>query len=421
MKYSPLIPAPPEFPKKQVSFSIAAMLLALTASTFFTWRMEAQIKEIMTAQIEVLTGTERLQHFGSVLELSIKAVVATGDEQAVMRYRATQPQLRATLSELRRVVELQEDRFTLAEVDKADATLVAMEMQAIDLANKGALDEARAVIDSTQYNNLVAVYFGGLEVIESRAETFVEATDEKLNWYLTAILALSFATFAIVVFGWIALLRPARRWGEQIEEARQEAEYANREFAESQVELQLANARLFEQARVDHLTKLHTRLKLKEDAEKLWPRVERYGERYCALICDIDNFKQYNDTYGHIAGDRVLKEVAKALASQTRDEDHIYRFGGEEFVIILPNCGIEKGEASAERYRRVIEELGIPHTGSTAGIVTISIGVASLDCTLALTLEGWIAEADAALYEAKRSGRNRVSAGAALASENARS
>ncbi len=186
---------------KQVSFAIVAMLMALTASTFFTWRMEAQIKEVMTAQIEVLTGIERLQHFGSVLELSIRAVVATGDEQAATRYRATQPQLRATLNDLRKEIELKEDQFTLAEVDSADAALVAMELQAIDLAQEGALNEARAVIDSNQYNNLLAVYFDGLKVIESRAEAFVEATNKKLDWYLTAILALSFATFAIVVFG----------------------------------------------------------------------------------------------------------------------------------------------------------------------------------------------------------------------------
>lgn len=217
----------------------------------------------------------------------------------------------------------------------------------------------------------------------------------------------------------MALLRPARRWGEQIDEARQEAEDANRELAESQVELQLANARLFEQARVDHLTNLHTRLKLKEDAEELWPRVEQYGQRYCALMCDIDRFKQYNDRYGHIEGDHVLMAVAEALTSQSRGEDQIYRFGGEEFVIILSDCDIEEGKSSAEHYRRAIEELGVPHAGSTAGIVTISIGVATLEPGHAMTLEGWIAEADSALYDAKRAGRNRVAGGVAMLSKQA--
>lgn len=411
--------APAEFPRKRVGFSIAAMLLALAASTFLTWRMEAQFKEVMTAQIEVLTGVERLRHFGSVLELSIRAVIADGDEHAAARYRSTQPQLRATLNELRKDVELPKDQSMLADIAKADSALVALELRAIDLAQEGALDEARAVIDSDQYNDALAVYYGGLEVIKSRADTFVEATDEKLNWYFTANLALSFATFAVVVFGWMAVLRPARRWGEQIDEARQEAEHANGELAESQAELRLANVRLFEQARVDHLTNLHTRLKLKEDAEKLWPQVERYGERYCALMCDIDNFKEFNDTYGHIEGDRVLKEVAGALKSQCRSKDRIYRFGGEEFLIILSDCDPERGKASAERYRRAIEELSVSHSGSTSGIVTISIGMAPLNLSSGQTLEGWLEKADVALYDAKRSGRNRVAVDAAMSLESA--
>jgi two-component system chemotaxis response regulator CheY len=188
----------------------------------------------------------------------------------------------------------------------------------------------------------------------------------------------------------------------------------HRKLALQKGELQRLNATLFEQARIDPLTKLHSRLRFNEDLEQLWPRVERYGERYCAIMCDIDNFKQYNDTYGHLAGDEVLKRVADALIGVCRGGDRIYRFGGEEFVIVLSGCTLEGGIKSAERYRSSIESLEIPHSGSAFGIVTASLGVASLRAGTGATVEGWIGEADTALYEAKRAGRNQVAARAEL-------
>jgi two-component system chemotaxis response regulator CheY len=188
----------------------------------------------------------------------------------------------------------------------------------------------------------------------------------------------------------------------------------HRKLAQQKEELQRLNAALFEQARIDPLTKLHSRLRFNEDLEQLWPRVERYHERYCAIMCDIDNFKQYNDVYGHLAGDEVLKRVAEALLSVCRGGDRIYRFGGEEFVIVLSGCTLEGGIKSAERYRSGIGGMNIPHGGSASGIVTASLGVASLRAGTGATVEGWIGEADAALYDAKRAGRNQVAARAEI-------
>jgi two-component system chemotaxis family response regulator WspR len=127
-------------------------------------------------------------------------------------------------------------------------------------------------------------------------------------------------------------------------------------------------------------------------------------------MCDIDNFKRYNDTYGHLAGDGVLRQVADALVAVCRGGDRIYRFGGEEFVIVLSGCTLEGGAKSAERYRSGIESMNISHSGSASGIITASLGVASLRAGAGATAESWIGEADAALYQAKRSGRNQVAA-----------
>ncbi len=124
------------FPVKTVGFAIAAMLFLLSASTVLTWRMGEQIRRVMASQIKVLTAAERLDHYGSVRELSIKAVVATGDEVAAQRYRKVQPQLRATLNELREAVELHENKAAAKKVDETDLALKAVEHEALQLAGR---------------------------------------------------------------------------------------------------------------------------------------------------------------------------------------------------------------------------------------------------------------------------------------------
>jgi diguanylate cyclase (GGDEF)-like protein len=283
-----------------------------------------------------------------------------------------------------------------------------MELEALELASEGELQEARQIISSPRYNLLLSNFEDGLANIERRAGAYVAATDEKLDWYLNANLALTIAGIGLIILGWFAILRPAKLWGHQLNEARNIAESATREVEEKQIELLSLNVQLFEQARRDPLTNLQTRLKLNEDLESLWQRTERYGERYCAVMCDIDHFKQYNDTYGHLAGDDVLRQVANALSSVCRGGDQLYRFGGEEFVIILSDCSIQRGTISADRYRDAVEALRVTHSGSPYGSVTVSLGVAALEPGEGATIQSWLTDADVALYEAKRAGRNRV-------------
>lgn len=130
-------------------------------------------------------------------------------------------------------------------------------------------------------------------------------------------------------------------------------------------------------------------------------------------MCDIDYFKQYNDCFGHLAGDRALRQVARTLQSNVRDGEQVYRFGGEEFVIVLEGCELEFARQRAEQLRREVEMLDITHSESALGRVTISMGVAELRTGSAKSIEEWLAEADNALYRAKEQGRNRVRALAA--------
>lgn len=179
-------------------------------------------------------------------------------------------------------------------------------------------------------------------------------------------------------------------------------------LAEQNAKLEELNSQLADQARTDPLTGLGNRLRLQEDLQVLSSRVERYGQTYCAVLCDIDFFKPYNDTYGHPAGDEVLRRVASVIASHCRIGDVAYRYGGEEFLLILPEQSLETGIELAKRLRRAVEELKIRHEAKEPpGVMTISAGVAALSENHH-TADDLLVEADNALYKAKEDGRNVV-------------
>ena len=163
--------------------------------------------------------------------------------------------------------------------------------------------------------------------------------------------------------------------------------------------------RLHEDARHDTLTGLGNRLRLAEDLEALCGRVERYGHSYCVALFDIDDFKGYNDAAGHLAGDAALRAVAGALRQQIRTGDAVYRYGGEEFLVLLPEQSLESAGLAAERLHTAVGELRLPHP--SGGVVTVSAGVAGLGEHT--TRPDHVFElADKALYRAKQNGRNRV-------------
>lgn len=183
----------------------------------------------------------------------------------------------------------------------------------------------------------------------------------------------------------------------------------HRRLAVQNEELERLNDRLFEQSREDPLTHLGNRLRLHEDIEALQARARRYGHTYSVALCDVDSFKAYNDHYGHLAGDEVLKSVAEAIAQQRRRGDTAYRYGGEEFLVVLPEQALEAAIAAANRLRKAVEELRIPHKANDPhGIVTVSAGVAAMSTGDSANVDELLKQADDALYAAKKEGRNRV-------------
>lgn len=169
------------------------------------------------------------------------------------------------------------------------------------------------------------------------------------------------------------------------------------------------NQKLSRLSVTDSLTNLANRRQFDAVFPMLWQ--DAANNRLCLglMILDIDHFKAYNDYYGHPQGDACLRQVSQAMRINSRDADLVGRFGGEEFVVLIVNTSPEAAVTAAERIRYSIGALQIPNRGVSAqSVITVSIGVAVLSPSQGLTLEDLLSQADNALYEAKRHGRNRT-------------
>ncbi|MEZ9873144.1 MULTISPECIES: sensor domain-containing diguanylate cyclase [Vibrio] len=176
-------------------------------------------------------------------------------------------------------------------------------------------------------------------------------------------------------------------------------------------ELVEANIKLKELSEIDPLTGLYNRRIYSAYLKKISALAMRSGEPLSLLIIDIDNFKNYNDNYGHAAGDTTLKIISSQLRKNVyRDSDLLVRYGGEEFVAVLPNTNLRDAKHVAERIRKNIQAEAMTHEYSTdAGVVTVSIGISTIKGKV-IDTDNLFLQADNSLYKAKTSGRNRCEA-----------
>ena len=168
--------------------------------------------------------------------------------------------------------------------------------------------------------------------------------------------------------------------------------------------------RLQRLSRVDGLTGVFNRRHFDDYVQQVWQRAQRGRDDVAIIMVDVDHFKDYNDHYGHLMGDHCLIQVALTMQDGLRRPgDFVARFGGEEFVAVLPNTNADVAAAAAERLRQAVERLALPHQASSTGrCVTVSVGVGHVRPTAKDKPADLVSLADQALYEAKRVGRNRV-------------
>ncbi len=183
---------------------------------------------------------------------------------------------------------------------------------------------------------------------------------------------------------------------------------AHREVEEANRRLQEANAALQRLSLHDSLTGLANRRLLDQVLDREWRCAFETGKPLSLLLIDIDHFKSYNDLYGHLSGDSSLRAVADILGAHWKAQDLVGRYGGEEFLVLLPGLHYEAALEQAELLRANVEALRIPHHGSDEGWLTVSVGAATRIPDGGSPVESLIAVADSALYRAKIAGRNLV-------------
>ncbi len=202
--------------------------------------------------------------------------------------------------------------------------------------------------------------------------------------------------------GWVIVARDIteRKWLEN------DLKYSNESLSNQLAEIEHLRAELAEQAIHDPLTNAYNRRYLSEFLEKEVARAQRERTSVTVVILDADNFKQFNDSYGHKCGDLILQAITKFLVDHSRRSDVVCRYGGEEFVILMPNMPLEIGYERAEAWRQSFSETPIPYEGIEL-FATFSAGVATFP-QHGQTGEALLQSADKALLQAKAAGKNRV-------------
>jgi diguanylate cyclase (GGDEF)-like protein len=182
------------------------------------------------------------------------------------------------------------------------------------------------------------------------------------------------------------------------------------QLADYRVKLERVNLELLGMSLTDALTGLGNRRRMDEDLARVHADAQRVGRPYSVALFDIDHFKLFNDHYGHLGGDEALRRVGQRLSEVLRQGESVYRYGGEEFLLLLPGCAAEGAAAAAERCRRAVEDAAIPHRArpTLPPFVTLSGAVASWTPAVEMSVPELLDQVDGALYEAKSAGRNCI-------------
>lgn len=395
---------------RSLYFAICVLVLSTGVGLYVDLKNHA----LQERHLAISTGLERMLRLNHQLNSMVTLSVL---EQNTLR-TASYDTVGAELSDTFRTVEKLTQQLNLSaemsDLRSEYTKLQVVEEQALRLMRQDRWQEARRLLFDDEYLLSKKIY-------EINSETVVGALTGELaanNARLEHIRSLSLAVWvgAIVLLLWIGTLFSRRLHAEATEQAhlREIISAANRDLEEKvrlrTLELEAANRKLEDLSSTDALTGLANRRRFDTVWELEWQRALRQGFALAVAMIDVDHFKDYNDHYGHQAGDDCLRRLAQVLAAASqRSGELAARYGGEEFVIVLPAVNAEDAIANAERIRSAVQALNIVNAVDIpAGMLTVSIGVACRVPTAHDSPASLLRAADAALYEAKHQGRNRV-------------
>ncbi|MEW6706934.1 MAG: diguanylate cyclase [Pseudomonadota bacterium] len=394
--------------------SILAATLLLLATMAGGWWIDVRIAEMHARHVEVASGIERLVRLNQALASMVMVSVLEQNALRSASYETVHAELdatAATIEALTRALELSDEVAPLAEPRR---TLRDVELAALAAMRNDDWPAARARLFADDYVLTKKIYEIESDTAVGTLNREMAAASERFARVRAGSLAARAAAVALLLWAGVSFSR--RMAAELAEQARlREAIVAanlqlEEKVRERTAELEQANHRLEALSATDGLTGLANRRRFDEAWEAEWQRAARQGLPLSVAMLDVDHFKAYNDALGHQAGDSCLQRVAQVLRTATqRSGELAARYGGEEFVVILPGLGGGDAGVLADRIRQIVQELGIAHPqGGAAGVVTVSVGVAAGVPRPGAPTRELVEAADAALYEAKRTGRNRV-------------
>jgi len=306
------------------------------------------------------------------------------------------------------IVKSEEEAIEYVEENKADFTLRSLTMAAYVIKNEGHFNlkiAGEVPAYKNQFSMGVTKQDEILRDILNKGISTISEQDvqDAINNYIAikVVKGFDYKLFFIIFSVFSIVLLSALYWLRRVQSLNKRLEDSEKEYRIIAEELELKNKLLETNVATDILTGLRNRQFFNQRVLEELERFKRYETKLSLLMIDIDHFKRINDTYGHAIGDEVLKKVSSELQNQLRKVDLVARWGGEEFIALLPETKIDEAVSVAEKLREKIEML--IHENNE--VVTISIGISMLEESE--SIDSWINRADKALYHAKKQGRNR--------------
>jgi diguanylate cyclase (GGDEF)-like protein len=395
---------------RTIYVAVATLVLTMGVGTYVDIANDA----MHARHLEINTGLERMVRLNQEMANMLVISVLEQNTLRTASYDTVDADLEVTIKSLGLLTKQQNLSEEISALSEDHRALHVTEEAALKLMRQDRWQEARQLLFDDSYVFAKKIYEINSETAVGALTGELASTDKRFEQLRQAVQVLRIAALLVLLWAGVMFSRRLRAEVALQERLREQIAAANQALEEKvqtrTAELEAANRQLEALSATDGLTGLANRRKFDVEWEMEWQRALRQGLPLAVAMVDVDQFKAYNDHYGHHMGDLCLKIVAQTLGSSAqRSGEMAARYGGEEFVVILPGLDGAQAYAAMERVRAALQAQGLPHAkADVAGVVTISVGVASRVPRADESSASLVQEADTAMYLAKHQGRNQV-------------